>query len=111
MSRKKIKYTGKRSRRRASNRAPSYLPLIIALGGLLLVGAALFAFWRAQQPASPSAPIKVSGRPSLEVDRDFVDFGEVPLGEIVSVDFNLANVGDEPLKFTAKPYVEVVEGC
>ena len=111
MSQKKTKYTGKRSRRSSSKRAPSYLPLIIAIGGVLLVGAALLAFWKSQQLASQSASTKVSGRPSLEVDRDFVDFGDVPLDQVVSVDFKIANVGDQPLKFTAKPYVEVVEGC
>ncbi|HEX6304449.1 MAG TPA: hypothetical protein VFZ76_09690 [Anaerolineales bacterium] len=111
MSKKKIKYTGKRLRQRGSKRAQSNLPLIIAIGGVLLVGAALFAFWKSQQPASQSASIKVSGRPSLEVDRDFVDFGDVPLDQVISVDFELANVGDQPLQFTAKPYVEVVEGC
>jgi hypothetical protein len=111
MSRKKTKYARIRSRRRGSTQAQSYLPLIIAIGGLLLVGAALFAFWKGQQPASQSAAIKVTGRPSLEVDRDLVDFGEVPLDQVISVDFELANVGDQPLKFTAKPYVEVVEGC
>ncbi len=110
MSQKKIKYTKKRSSQRASNQQ-SYLPLLIVIGGVLLVGAALFALWKAQQPAAKNIPIEVSGRPSLKVDRDFVDFGNVRLGKVVSVSFNLANVGDQILSFNNKPYVEVVEGC
>lgn len=110
MNRKKIKY-GKRSRRQAARRGQSYLPLWITLGGILLVGAALFALWKTQQPAKEAAPVQVSGQPSLKVDRDFVDFGDVPLGEVISVSFNVANVGDQTLNFKAKPYVEVLEGC
>lgn len=29
----------------------------------------------------------------------------------VSVMFEVANTGDQPLRFKEKPYVEVVEGC
>ena len=110
MSRKKIKST-KRYRRQAARRGQSTLPLLIALGGILLLGAALFALWKAQQPAREAAPVEVSGQPSLKVDRDFVDFGDVPLGEVISVSFNVANVGDQTLRFNAKPYIEVLEGC
>ena len=110
MSKKKIKST-KRSRRQAARRGQSYLPLLIALGGILLVGAALFVLWKTQQPAKEAAPVEVSGQPSLKVDRDFVDFGDVPLGEVISVSFDVANVGDQTLNFKSKPYVEVLEGC
>jgi hypothetical protein len=110
MSSKKSKRSYKKSRRSASGRNVSNLPLLVVLGGILLAGAALFAFWKAQNPAQ-SVPVKVSGQPSLKVDRDFVDYGNVHLGKVISVAFNIANVGDKTLRFNEKPYVEVVEGC
>lgn len=110
MSSKKSRGSYKKSRRSASGRNVSYLPLLVVLGGILLAGAALFAFWKAQNLAQ-SVPVEVSGQPSLKVDRDFVDFGDVHLGKVVSVAFNIANVGDKTLRFNEEPYVEVVEGC
>lgn len=86
-------------------------PILIILGGILLLAAALFAFWRSQQPATATVPMEVSGQPSLMVDQEVVDLGDVKLGKKVSVSFTLANVGDKTLNFDAQPYVEVVEGC
>lgn len=98
-------------RRRKARRSPLPVPLLIAVGGVILLGAALFAFWRSQQPSGGTVPVEVSGQPSLKVDQEFVDFGEVKVDEMVSVTFTLSNVGDETLRFEARPYVEVVEGC
>ena len=53
----------------------------------------------------------MNGAPSLKVDQDKVDLGDVPLGKTVTVSFQLSNVGDQPLRFNQAPYVEVVEGC
>jgi hypothetical protein len=55
--------------------------------------------------------IEVKGAPALQVDKEKVDFGNVTLGQTVEVKFEVANVGDQPLRFTKKPYVEVIEGC
>jgi len=84
-------------------------PILIILGGILLLAAALFAFWRSQQPTT--ATVEVSGQPSLKVDQEVVDLGDVKLGKKVSVSFTLANVGDKTLNFNVQPYIEVVEGC
>jgi hypothetical protein len=45
------------------------------------------------------------------VDKEQVDLGNIPLGQTVEVTFNVANVGDQQLRFTEAPYVELVEGC
>lgn len=45
------------------------------------------------------------------VDQDKIDLGNVPLGQSVTVKFTLTNVGDQPLSFTQKPYIQVAEGC
>ena len=89
----------------------SNLALYIVLGGIVLVATALFALWKSGRPEPASVSIEVKGRPSLKVDQDRVDLGDVPLGKTVSVSFQLSNVGDQPLRFSQTPYVEVAEGC
>ena len=86
-------------------------PVLLVLLGIVLVGGALFAARKAGQPSTAKVPIEVSGSPSLKVNKDKVDLGDVKLGQVVTVNFTLANVGDQTLRFNEKPYVEVVEGC
>ena len=62
------------------------------------------------QSTSTATP-QVSGGPVLQVDQEQVDLGDIPLGETVNVKFEVTNVGDQPLRFTKKPYVEVAAGC
>ncbi len=84
-------------------------PLLLLLGGaLLLVGGAIFAF---RKPPAPKAAIEVSGVPSLKVDKHVVNLGDVRLGQTVDVKFTLMNVGDQALRFSQAPYIQVVEGC
>ncbi len=85
-------------------------PLImIASGGLVLVLLAIFLI-KNGQPA-PKAAVDVNGAPSLKVDKENVDLGKVKLGNTVDVAFTLTNVGDQPLKLSEAPYIEVVLGC
>ncbi len=84
-------------------------PLILLLtAGLLLIVGAVFAF---RKPSGPTAGIEVTGSPSLKVDREKVDLGNVKLGRTVEVKFTLTNVGDKTLRFSKTPYVEVLVGC
>jgi len=85
----------------------TWLVLLLA-GGLLLVIGAILAFNKSPQP---TVPIEVNGAPSLKVDQEKVDLGNVKLGQTVQVKFTLTNVGDQNLRFSKTPYVEVVEGC
>ena len=87
---------------------PSWLPVLAVLGGIVLIGLAIFAL---RKPAAPKAQIEVKGAPSLKADKDNIDLGEVKLGKTVEVSFQLTNVGDQTLRFSEQPYVEVVEGC
>lgn len=109
MSQEKHKKYARRKQRR--NRWPS---LLIIGGGLILLFGAIYALTRPRQSAQETqtkAPIEVTGAPSLKVDRDTVNLGDINLGRTVSVSFQLTNVGDKPLKFSKKPYIEVKEGC
>ncbi|HJW91824.1 MAG TPA: hypothetical protein VJ436_14400 [Anaerolineales bacterium] len=97
----------KKTRKPKQNKA--LLPILLGLGGVLLIAAA-FLVTRRGEPKE-KAPIEVSGNPSLKVDRDKVDFGDVKLGVPINVSFELTNVGDKTLRLSEKPYIEVLEGC
>jgi hypothetical protein len=105
------KYKSKRRRKNNGLRNALPTPLLLTLGGLALIAAALFAVWKSNQPTYTEVPIEVEGAPSLKVDKEKVDLGDVKLGQTVNVSFQLSNVGDEPLRFTTKPQIEVAEGC
>jgi hypothetical protein len=77
---------------------------------ILAVIAAVFAL---QRPANPTAsvPVDVNGAPSIKADKDKVDLGNQKLGSTVDVSFTVSNTGDQPLRFTKQPYIEVKEGC
>lgn len=86
----------------------------IWLLGLIAAGVALIAFVAIQTISSnstPPPPPLVTGGPALQVDKEKIDFGNVALGSTVEAKFEVTNVGDQPLRFTKKPYVEVIEGC
>jgi hypothetical protein len=81
-------------------------PLAAWVAGALLLAAVVWLSW----PRSATAP-KVQGAPRLMVDRHRVDLGPVKLGSWVEVKYRLTNSGDQPLRLTQAPYVEVMEGC
>jgi hypothetical protein len=107
----KGKYKSKRRRKNNHIRNILPTPLLLTLGGLTLIAAALFAVWKSNQPANPQVPIEVEGAPSLKVDKEKIDFGDVPLNQTVTATFQLTNVGDETLRFSGQPSIKVVEGC
>jgi hypothetical protein len=86
------------------------IPIVLALGGLLLVGLAAASLLRSREKPADLIPA-VSGGPSLQVDQEKIDLGDVPLGTPVRAQFTLTNSGDRPLQLTEDPYIEVVEGC
>jgi hypothetical protein len=95
------------SKKRRQQNKP-WLPIILALTGVALVG---LAFWALRSKPSNSANIEVTGAPSLKADKEEVNLGDVKLGQTVEVSFQLTNVGDQTLRFSEAPYIEVVEGC
>ncbi|MBE3066725.1 MAG: hypothetical protein IMZ73_04720 [Chloroflexi bacterium] len=91
---------GQKNRRfdRKSKRiqCPWLFPLI---GGIVLAGLAFFLL-QGRPASQPLAATEVHGAPSLKVDQEQVDLGDVKLGQFVQVSFRLTNVGDQPLRFS-----------
>jgi len=86
----------------------SRLPFLLILAGMLiLVGALFFVFHKPTTAYSPT----VTGKPSLEVDKEKIDLGKMKLGDTAFASFELKNVGDQVLQFTQAPTIQVVEGC
>lgn len=90
------------------NQGNRLVPILFGLGGLALLILAAFTLWGGSKPKTA---IDGSGAPSLKVDKESVDLGDVRLGQTVEVSFLLSNAGDQPLRFNEPPYIEVKEGC
>jgi len=86
-------------------------PLILVGSGLLLIVLAAGYIFATSRSPKTGAAIEVSGAPALKVDTAQIDFGDVKVDTPVSASFEISNVGDQPLRFSKLPVVEVVEGC
>ena len=76
--------------------------LFLALGGILI---ALAVFLFARQGSDGG------GTPSIAVDQQKIDYGDVKFGVEKTFAIKVTNTGDGTLRFKEDPYVEVVEGC
>ena len=97
----------KKSLRRRKKKQTGPLVLVIAAGLLLLIGA-IFAI---NKPTQSAGRIEVKGAPSIKVNQEVINMGDVKLGRTVEASFMITNVGDQVLRFTKAPYIEVLEGC
>jgi hypothetical protein len=88
----------------------SKMPLFLALGGALVLVIAALGLWASRKPPTVSG-LDQTGAPQLQVDQDKIDLGDVKLGQTVKVSFKLNNAGDQPLRFSEAPYIEVLKGC
>jgi hypothetical protein len=83
--------------------------LVLALGGVFLVSAAFLLFPKPKSVLNPAS--NEAGLPRLAVDREQIDFGDVPVGQVVTASFELTNTGDSTLRFTEDPTVQLKAGC
>ena len=75
---------------------------LVAIGGVLLLIATFFI--SNQGGAS-------SGTPSIAVDQQKIDYGDVKFGVEKIFAIKVTNTGDGTLRFKEDPYIEVLEGC
>jgi len=104
------KLRAKRQERRRKKRQRNIL-IVLVPGGLLLVAGGIAMAKNAWNNKADPALVEVSGQPSLRVDKELIDYGDVKLETNLTFALNLTNASDEPLKISDDPYVEVMEGC
>ena len=75
----------------------------MALGGILLIVAAFFFANRGGGDGG--------GTPSVAVDQQRIDYGDVKFGVEKTFAIKVTNTGDGTLRFKEDPYIEIVEGC
>ena len=76
---------------------------LVAIGGVLLIVAAFFI---ANQGGREGG-----GTPSIAVDQQMIDYGDVKFGVNKTFAIKVTNTGDGTLRFKEEPYIEVLEGC
>jgi len=76
--------------------------LILTLGGILVVIATFFFVGQNGDGG---------GTPSIAVDQQKVDYGDVKFGVEKTFAIKITNTGDGTLRFKEDPYIEVLEGC
>jgi hypothetical protein len=96
---------------RRKDRKRSLTPIVIMGGILVLAATGLLLAMNRSTPSQPTVPVTVNGSPRLQVDRELIDFGAVPVGKMVSASFVLSNTGDQTLTLSHPPVPEVLEGC
>lgn len=86
---------------------PAWPVVLLVVAGSLLILSGVFA------SGQPGRLLEMfnNGAPSLSVDKEKVDLGDVKLGKTVQVSFQITNSGDKPLRFEKDPYVEIKDGC
>ena len=75
---------------------------LVAIGGILLL---IAAFFISNQGGAGG------GTPSIVVDQQKVDYGDVKFGVEKTFAIKVTNTGDGTLRFKEEPYIEVLEGC
>ncbi|MBL8078196.1 MAG: hypothetical protein JNM55_09570 [Anaerolineales bacterium] len=75
---------------------------LVAIGGVLLIIAAFFLANRSGDSG---------GTPSIAVDQQKIDYGDVKFNVNKTFAIKVTNTGDGTLRFKEEPYIEVLEGC
>ncbi len=92
----------KKSKQHRKQKKKNFSWLLLVLGGIL-VAAAAFLFARQGSDGG--------GTPSIAVDQQRIDYGDVKFGVNKTFAIKVTNTGDGTLRFKEQPYIEIVEGC
>jgi len=75
---------------------------LVVIGGVLLIIAAFFF---------ANGGGDGGGTPSIAVDQQKIDYGDVKFGVNKTFAIKVTNTGDGTLRFKEEPYIEILEGC
>ena len=92
----------KKTTRNKKQKEKNFPWLLLALGGILVIAA---GFLFARQNGTGG------GTPSIAVDEQKIDYGDVKFGVNKSFAIKVTNTGDGTLRFREDPYIEIVVGC
>jgi len=87
--------------KKQKQRNPFSWPLVV-FGGILLIVAAFFFANKGGDGG---------GIPSITVDQQSIDYGDVKFNIEKTFAIKVTNTGDGTLRFKEDPYIEVLEGC
>ncbi|CAG1016202.1 hypothetical protein ANAEL_05512 [Anaerolineales bacterium] len=90
------------NKRKKQKQRKSFPWPLVVLGGILLIVA---AFFFTNQGGDGG------GTPSIAVDQQKIDYGDVKFGVNKTFAIKVTNTGDGTLRFKEEPYIEVLEGC
>jgi hypothetical protein len=76
---------------------------LVAIGSVLLI---IAAFFFANQGGGGG-----DGTPSIAVDQQKIEYGDVKFGVEKTFAIKVTNTGDGTLRFKEEPFIEVLEGC
>jgi hypothetical protein len=76
---------------------------LVAIGSVLLI---IAAFFFANQGGGDGG-----GTPSIAVDQQKIDYGDVKFNTQKTFAIKVTNTGDSTLRFKEEPNIEVLEGC
>ena len=88
---------------RKSRQKRNFPWMLLSFGGVLLLTAILLF---ANRDGDEDA-----GNPSIAVDQQLIDYGDVKFGVSKSFAIKVTNTGNGKLWFKEDPYIEVLEGC
>ena len=87
-----------------SARGRSRFPwLLVVIGGILLMIGALLLANRGSGNSG--------GTPAISVDPQSIDYGDLKLGTNETFAIQVTNTGTGTLRFKAKPFIKILEGC
>ncbi len=87
------------------------LPIGLILAGMGVIAVAAIAGIILNQNEGMAGAALSGGAPSISVNQDFFDYGDVRLGEWIHTTVLVENTGSRNLVFSEPPFVELKEGC
>jgi hypothetical protein len=90
------------NKRKKQKQRKSFPWPLVVLGGILLIVA---TFFFTNQGGDGG------GTPSIAVDQQKIDYGDVKFNVNKTFAIKVTNTGDGTLRFKEEPYIEVLEGC